>query len=628
MEINPTIKIITKIACLILVIAALFSRTYQPIETEDIWWHLKAGEWINENKTIPIKDPFPVDPSEKLQPFTQMYSQWLGSLTLFKVYQFAGIPGLKLFRFLIYCATIALLFAYGRKKLPFMMLIWLIFLVLPGLESRCLLRPLLFNFVFIQILIIILFSYNRDPKRYKLFFLLPIGVLWSNLHFGSFVYATSLLGISILTSAMSYIRHYKDTLKRGAALVKIKELIIFTLLYWLMFGINPMGFGALVHNWRVFLDPTYIHFKVLDNIIMELQSPGNIFHVKYMWLHVILISNLILLWRIHSERKFYFTLIYAVSCFFFMYAVRGSDFAILLQSYLLIEMFCALNLKDKIKRLKIFPFICSGLLIALILLYVPIIYQNFHLSVYRDHQKRFYFLEKIDWIDPVKTVQFLEQNNISGNVFNDDIVGGYLIWSSYPKLRPINDGRQTNMARFLLHQKIYENPEQEWESADQQYKFAAIILMQRGQKPFALIQFFQKNPSFVLAFYDSSFIVFLRKELLDEKTAIKIDQDKILKTIQLTPDDLAALKKISDQNPPTNFLKRILARQYIKIDVFGEAITLYNLGYRHAAAKKIIEATKAYSKDEPLPILMRILASDLIKEPSTSSELTDVVAEN
>ncbi len=629
MKINPAIKIIAKIVCLTLIIAALFSRTYQPVETEDIWWHLKAGEWISENKAIPIKDPFPVEPGEKLQPFTQMYSQWLGSLTLFKIYQFAGIPGLKLFRFLIYCTTIALLFIYGRKKLPFIMLVWLIFLAMPGLESRCLLRPLLFNFIFIQLLITILFSYNREPKRYKLFFLLPIGILWSNLHFGSFVYATGLLGVSILASGMNYIRHYKDTLKRGAALIKIKELIIFTLLYWLMFGINPLGIDALIHNWRIFLDPTYIHFRLLDGIIMELQSPGNIFHIKYIWLHIILVINLILLWRIHSERKFYFTLIYVVSCFFFMYAVRGSDFAVLLQSYLLIEMFYTLDLKDKVKHLKIFPIINIGLLITLILIYVPIIYQNFHLSIYRDHQRRFYFLEKIDWIDPTKTVQFLKQNHISGNIFNDDLIGGYLIWSSYPTLRPINDGRQTNMARFILHQKVYENPEQEWKGADQQYKFSAIILMQRGQKPFALIQFFQKNPSFILAFYDSSFIVFLRKEILDQKTALEIDQDKFLKTVQLKPDDLVELKKISDRDPPISFLKKISIRQYIKIDTFGEAVTLYNLGYRHAASKKIIEAAKAYSKDEPLPFLMRILAADLIKEPDPSSETNlNVVTEN
>lgn len=621
MKINPTIKIITKIACLILVIAALFSRTYQPIETEDIWWHLKAGEWINENRTIPIKDPFPFEPNEKLQTFTQMYSQWLGSLTFYKAYQFWGEEGLKLFRSFIFFLTFLILFLFARRKMPFALLAWLIFLTAPALESRSFLRPLMFNFIFVQLMLILLFSYERNPKRNKLFFLLPIGALWSNLHLGSFVYGTTLLTISVLANFIGYARNRHDPLKRQISLLKTKELMTFSLLYWLMFGINPTGIEALLHNWKVFLDPSYIQFSILDKMIMELQSPGNIFQIGYLWLHIIFMANLFLLWRVRSDKKFYFTIIYITSIFFFLYAIRGSDFAILLQFYIAAEMSDILNLKTAWKKFR-FSIPLNAILLVLITTYAcASVTQTLRTYAYQGQRESLYITNKIHPFNPSKAVSFLRKKGISGPIFADDLAGGYLIWHTYPHLRPFTDGRQTNMDRFFFYISAYDDPERNWEPLNKRFHFSAILLINRSPEALKLIQYFQKDPSYLFAHYSNNFAVFIRKDLLDSGSTVEIDQNKILLEIKLSAQEIETLQAIFARKSQSHAWFLLFKRKYAYIEAFEDALFLYNLGYREAAAKKIIEAAAAYSSDEPLPILMRILAAEMIKESVLQSEV-------
>ncbi len=47
----------------------------RPVEMEDIWWHIKTGEWMMQNHQVPYIDTFsPVTP-----PSAWITNQWLGS---------------------------------------------------------------------------------------------------------------------------------------------------------------------------------------------------------------------------------------------------------------------------------------------------------------------------------------------------------------------------------------------------------------------------------------------------------------------------------------------------------------------------------------------------------------------
>ncbi len=170
--------------CLWLFLFLLFF--YQEIRPEDAWWHLSAGRWIVGHMQVPHYDPFPF--ANEQNPWTQ-HNEWLGSTILYFVYQFGGFLGLKIFRSLIFILVISVFFFYARRRLPFSFCVILTLLVAYGIFARPLLKPELFNLIFIQVFLHNLFTYENSGKRSNLFILPVLGVIWFNIHMGAVVYA-------------------------------------------------------------------------------------------------------------------------------------------------------------------------------------------------------------------------------------------------------------------------------------------------------------------------------------------------------------------------------------------------------------------------------------------------------
>ena len=59
---NPALKKFSNTAIqggpLLLLVAVFLYVNLFRITNNDIWWHLKTGEWILEHRTVPHQDPF------------------------------------------------------------------------------------------------------------------------------------------------------------------------------------------------------------------------------------------------------------------------------------------------------------------------------------------------------------------------------------------------------------------------------------------------------------------------------------------------------------------------------------------------------------------------------------------
>ena len=53
----------------------------QPVELDDIWWHLKVGQYIANSHQVPSFDPFPF--ADEKTPWT--FTSWLGSSILYGI---------------------------------------------------------------------------------------------------------------------------------------------------------------------------------------------------------------------------------------------------------------------------------------------------------------------------------------------------------------------------------------------------------------------------------------------------------------------------------------------------------------------------------------------------------------
>ena len=177
---------------------------HKAIETEDVWLHLNTGRWIVNHLQVPHEDKFPF--ASERTPY--VCHEWLASSLIYLAYKAEGFAGLKLYRSLFFLFSIAIFFLYSFRRLPFSLLALLILLMSYGLFQRCLLRPEIFNLLFVQVFLIVLFSYEKSPSRWKLFILPLISVLWLNLHMmGAFIYGGMTIFIFLLSALTKIIRH-------------------------------------------------------------------------------------------------------------------------------------------------------------------------------------------------------------------------------------------------------------------------------------------------------------------------------------------------------------------------------------------------------------------------------------
>src|SRR5260370_28669712 len=105
----------SKLAALILTGVFLLGLFSTEIADTDFWWHLKTGQYIAENRSLPVPDPFAFTSSiapaylgeERLRHFNLTH-EWLSQILMYAVYAAGGFPGIVLARALLLTALCAL----------------------------------------------------------------------------------------------------------------------------------------------------------------------------------------------------------------------------------------------------------------------------------------------------------------------------------------------------------------------------------------------------------------------------------------------------------------------------------------------------------------------------------------
>jgi|Deesub1362A_J573_1020465.scaffolds.fasta_scaffold02377_2 hypothetical protein len=161
----------------------VFGLSYTgPIIEGDFFWHLRAGNTIWENKSIPSE---------------YFSTQWLGQLILYFVWKLTGFTGIVLMRALIYSAILSFLFVWMRRE-GVSFFISLFFLLFP---AHLLLafpneRPQILSFLLFPLTLYLLEKFrkkhsqkdstpaNTKTKAVSYWFLPLLIALWANIHAG------------------------------------------------------------------------------------------------------------------------------------------------------------------------------------------------------------------------------------------------------------------------------------------------------------------------------------------------------------------------------------------------------------------------------------------------------------
>jgi hypothetical protein len=289
-------------------------------------------------------------------------------------------------------------------------------------------RPHIFSLLITLLWYFVLDTYQYKQKNY-LYLFPPLMLLWVNLH-GGFIAGFLLLGVYITANSVMAIFDRED---RQDKVRKVKILLSISFLCTLVTLLNPKGYEILIFPFKI------ISNKFLMNNVSEFLPPN--FHdnlrYEYMLLLMILVFGVSAM-RLNTTETMLVLLFTHMS----LYSARYIPLYAIILSPILGKQICGLLTEFKERRLiKRILAISERTAktdsasryhlwaIALVLLIAVMVFTR-QLSYEFNREKL-----------PVEAVQFIQKEKLTGNMFNNDEFGDYIIYAAWPEYRVFFDGR-------------------------------------------------------------------------------------------------------------------------------------------------------------------------------------------
>jgi energy-converting hydrogenase Eha subunit F len=461
---------------LVALIVAFFGFYAVKVWDIDFWWHIAAGRNILENAAIPSIDPFGMYDAANACGQTVLKSEWLGQVSLYLVYHWFGTDGIILFRAGILALCLAIV--YFRCRLASSASTFA--LVITALAGLAILhhtgeRPQLFSFLFISLLFLLLDNFIRTGKRWMLYSILPLMLMWSNTHAGALmgVAALGLFGIGYTlenrwTEGHSNLSANKSIL----AVVGLSCIILVT---------APSGFDT-------FKCIIFQQSGPVREMVSEYASPWSLWPATmYYWIFtgVTLVSLPGLLGRTYLKQGALICALALIS----MVGYRYIPFFVLVAT-----PYVAASLSRILKRIKI-PEVAAQVTVLLIALaFLGYGFKQEKVFQHGLQEHRF----------PVGAVSYIKEQGLSGKIFNTMNWGGYLLWNLPGTASLFIDGRTLDPYRVVPYTNVlWTTPEglRFFEQAN-----FNLVLVSPGNaftgKRYPLIAYLKSQPDWKIVYRD------------------------------------------------------------------------------------------------------------------------------
>lgn len=203
----------------------------QQVAPHDFWWHMRTGQLIVDQRAIPTTDLFTF--TRYGQPWTNQ--AWLMQAAFYLTYQAGGLPLIIFFQAL---TTTAGYFMLQRAAalpggLRAAVLATLLATLLGSMNWGV--RPQTVSFLAFGLLIWLIESHRAGRTR-RLWWVIPLFVVWANSH-GAFVFGIAALGLYVAGRLWEFWRAGMPADRRTATI----ELAVLGLLALLALCLNPEG---------------------------------------------------------------------------------------------------------------------------------------------------------------------------------------------------------------------------------------------------------------------------------------------------------------------------------------------------------------------------------------------------
>lgn len=492
----------------LLLVLAAFQRQHWD---SDIFWALKSGEWIYLNGSVPRTDPFS---------YTFKGAEWIDFTWGFQAiawYYFSrlgGWTGLFILQLVVTGATFYFIYlnlrnlTRGRECrawLPPLVL----FLVFINSYPRLFIRPHLFEYFFISLYLLILNLHEGGEggeggakgRSWYVYLLLPLQVLWMNVH------SSAILGIFLAGAyAMgSVIDEIRDKLASGGLSLRhaftgrTKALLFVSLALPAVSLVNPYGLKLLVfpftHTSGENADAVR-HIGEWTKIgITEMLSRFYPYPLNQLAWKALFLGSLVFLVLNFRRIKTRDVIIFLGAAYLSNTHVRWvAQFGYMVAPLLASNIVLYLNGRESrwIRRGSIGVSAALAVMMT-VELFSPQVRENYGIGVKSG-------------VYPDGTVEFMKRESIRGNIFNEYVFGGYLIFN-YPDLPVFIDGRTPTVYSpyFFWTARLVNTPES-WKRLEREHSIDVVLIKHDS----AQCENLRKDPTWSPVHFDDVSVLFLK----------------------------------------------------------------------------------------------------------------------
>ncbi len=224
MNANKLLKFLFPATVTVLLLNAIARVKADP----DLWGYMAFGRWFWETGKFPYHDVFSYLPTRPLW----VYHEWLTGILFYPLYQQWGAAGLQLLRYTLFLTTLGFIYLTARRRgadvcsaALFGLFVFGLFLM--GFSP---VRAQAFTYAFFAISLYLLESARLTGSYRRLWLLIPLQVLWCNLH-GGFLSGLGLIALYALGEGLARrpLRPYALTLAAAGLATLINP---YGLAYW------------------------------------------------------------------------------------------------------------------------------------------------------------------------------------------------------------------------------------------------------------------------------------------------------------------------------------------------------------------------------------------------------------
>lgn len=485
------------------VIAVAIAYLMRPICDPDFFWHLKTGEWIWHNRTLPGQDlfSFGLPPLDGRGTFI-LSSYWLAQLWYYFWYAIAGWSGIFIARILLATSAFCIVAAWRRVQTPTTLAIILLAMIQIG-EIFQLDRPQVISFVIFAAILIALARYlegslPRHPHWVSVVTLSCLMALWPNLH-GAFLVGLILLLNVGCSEGIKFFHPALNPVSRKRYLLLVAGITAALTASFL----NPNPLESL----RVGLALGRNSDSSLYLQLKEYQS-------SYRFLtelkgYTILLNWLMLLFSvkavIQSRTRFDITWVSLLigTALAGNLHVRYMPFFIIVSTLYLMRHFTENHTTVLFKSTVIITALSAAL--------------YFSADEFGNILQRYRFGSEPDMYYPKGAADYLKANRLQNErILNDYNWGGYLIWRLGDNSRVFCDGRQLDPVRFNECAEMFSVTDYErWRRVVERHGITTAILpVIHNGNSFFLSQSLYSDPEWMLVYNKNNAAVFRRKIFL------------------------------------------------------------------------------------------------------------------